>query len=282
MFMARNYTLTHINCKPFLVGNIYRPPDSKVEFNEWFEEFIDKVIGENKEYILMGDFNKKLLNVDTNIEWGNFTTSLGLTQLIDEPTRVTTESQTLIDLIYTNTEENIQSVAVNNICLSDHFGVFRTRKSHSIVGKKTHQVIKYRSFKHFDELKFLRDLSRVPWEIIQNFDKVDDILLVWCALFLEILDKHAPIKSHRIKKKYQPDWLNTEILDYMKERNKCRLNGNNDRYKFLRNKVLNLIEKAKQETYQTKIEEGKSDPKSIWKLLRNLEPMGREITLNPV
>ena len=104
--------ITPINCKPFLVGNIYRPPDSKVEFNDRFEEFIDKVIGENKEYILMGDFNKNLLNVDTNIEWGNFTTSLGLTQLIDEPTRVTTESQTLIDHIYTNTEENIQSVAV--------------------------------------------------------------------------------------------------------------------------------------------------------------------------
>ena len=70
------------------------------------------MIGEDKEYILMGDFNKKLLNVDTNIEWGNFTTSLGPTRLTDEPTRVTTKSQTLIDHIYTNTEENIQSVAV--------------------------------------------------------------------------------------------------------------------------------------------------------------------------
>ena len=50
--------ITPINCKPFLVGNIYRPPGSKVEFNDRFEEFIDKVIGENKEYILMGDFNK--------------------------------------------------------------------------------------------------------------------------------------------------------------------------------------------------------------------------------
>ena len=67
--------------------------------------------------------------------------------------------------------------------------------------------------------------------------KVDDIVSVWSTLSLEILDKHVPIKSHRIKKKYHPDWLNPEILDYMKERNKCKLNGNNDRYKFLRNKV---------------------------------------------
>ena len=116
------------------------------------------------------------------------------------------------------------------ICLSNNFGVFNTRKSQSVVGNKTHQVIKYRSFKHFDELKFLRDLSLDPWEIIQNFDKVDDIVSVWSILFLEIPDKHASVKSHRIKKKYQPDWLNPEILDCMKERNKCRLNGNNDRY----------------------------------------------------
>ena len=61
----------------------------------------------------------------------------------------------------------------------------------------------------------------------------------------------------------------------MKERNKCRLNGNNDRYKFLRNKVLNLIEKAKQETYQSKIEEGKSDSKSIWKLFKELGANGK-------
>ena len=106
--------------------------------------------------------------------------------------------------------------------------------------------------------------------------------MVWSALFLEILDKHAPIKSRRIKKKYQPDWLNPEILDYMEEINKCRLNGNNDRYKFVWNKVLHLIEKAKQETYQSKIEEGKSDPKSIWKLFKELGANGRETTLNPV
>ena len=79
---------------------MYRPPDSKIEFNDRFEEFIEKVIGEDKEYTLMGDFNKKVLNVDTNIEWGSFTTSL-------LKTRVTTESQTLIDHVYTNTEENI-------------------------------------------------------------------------------------------------------------------------------------------------------------------------------
>ena len=36
----------------------------------------------------------------------------------------------------------------------------------------------------------------------------------------------------------------------------------------LRNKVSTMIDKAKTETYQTKVEEGKDDPRSIWKLFK--------------
>ena len=54
----------------------------------------------------------------------------------------------------------------------------------------------------------------------------------------------------------------------MKERNTQKLNGNNDAYKALRNKVSALIDIAKKETYRNKIEEGKSDPRTIWKLFR--------------
>ena len=54
------------------------------------------------------------------------------------------------------------------------------------------------------------------------FDNLDDIVSSWSALLLEVLDRHAPIRHHRIKKKYQPDWLTLEIKDLMKERNKCK------------------------------------------------------------
>ena len=86
--------------------------------------------------------------------------------------------------------------------------------------------------------------SLVPWEIIQSFDKVDDMVSVWNYFFLETLNKHAPVKNYRIKKKYQPDWLTPEILDSMKERNKHKININIDTYKALRNKVSSLIENS--------------------------------------
>ena len=118
-------------------------------------------------------------------------------------------------------------------------------------------------------------LSLVLWEIIQNFDTVNDIVSIWNTLFLEILKKHARVKSHSFKKKYQPDWLTPEILDCMKERNKYKINGNIEAYKVLRNKVSRLIENAKKETYQSKIAEGQSDPRSIWKLFKELGANGK-------
>ena len=139
------------NTKSFLVGN------------DRFEDFIDIVINEGKEFILPGDFNKNLRDFDIDREWGNFTTSLDLTQLVTEPTGVTKDSKTLTDHIYTNAEENIQRVNVKRLCLSDHYAIFCNRKHKSpVTGNKTHQVITYRLFKHFEESKFLHDLGSIP------------------------------------------------------------------------------------------------------------------------
>ena len=41
-------------------------------------------------------------------------------------------------------------------------------------------------------------------------------------------------------------------------------------YKILRNKVSDMIDIAKKETYQFKIEECKYDPRSIWKILNEV------------
>ena len=195
---------------------------------------------------------------------------MGLTQLVDEPTRVTSDSRTLIDHIYTNNEDNIHSIKVEKLCLSDHYGIFCNRSAHvSFEKNDEHQYITYRSFKTFEESCFLNDLAMVPWEILESFDTIDDIVSVWTSLFTEILDKHAPVKTQRVKHKYQPEWLTPEILDLMKERNKCKLSGNISAYKTLRNKVSALIDIAKKDAYRSKIEDGKSDPRNIWKLFQD-------------
>ena len=56
----------------------YCPPDSRNEYNDKFEDFMDKDSSEGKEIILMGDFNKKKICTDhCDTYWLNVTLSLG-------------------------------------------------------------------------------------------------------------------------------------------------------------------------------------------------------------
>ena len=44
----------------------------------------------------------------------------------------------------------------------------------------------------------------------------------WKKIFLDVIDKHAPIKKKRIRNKKYP-WLNARIKQSMIERNKLKL-----------------------------------------------------------
>ena len=134
-----------------MVGQIYRPPSSGITWNEFFEEGIGNVLKEEKEMYLHGDINRDLLNCQINKSWSEYIEPFGLTQLVSEATRVTSVSKTLIDHIYSNCPENVTSIDVPKIGLSDHFPIFFTRKMHVQPPKRKHYTISYRSFKNFDE-----------------------------------------------------------------------------------------------------------------------------------
>ena len=187
--------------KSFLLGSLYRNPTERVEWLDRFEQFCESALNEGKEIILFGDFNKDLLNPNANREWLILTESLGLSQLVTQPTRVTNNTSTMIDHIYSTHEENLSKVDVCKIGISDHFAVFCNRKLNSNYKRNSHKSITYRSFRHFSEADFLNDLYVMPWGNIENYSNIDDALGAWYSLFIETVNKHAPIKQHRIKKK---------------------------------------------------------------------------------
>ena len=75
--------------------------------------------------------------------------------------------------------------------------------------KSAPSSIKCRSFKHFSEADFVKDLWTVPWCIIDLFDDVDDKVSAFNTLFQEVLEVHAPIKSVRVKKNPAP-WISNQ------------------------------------------------------------------------
>ena len=224
---------------------MYRHPNETVQWNEIFDNQFDKILACEKKIYLMGDFNRDLLQANTKKTWLEYMESFGLEHIVKSPTRITDHSETLIDHIYCNSLSNVLSTKVPILGLSDHFPVFVTGKLNSSSAlKKSHHSISYRSFKNFNETEFINELSSTPCDGIKIFDDTNDIVESWSSLFLDIIDKHLPLKQHRVKRKQQSKRLNGEIIDAIKTRDRFKSVNDNEQYTIWRNKVCSLIKQS--------------------------------------
>lgn len=87
------------HCKKRLVCFIYRPPSANVAWINTFDMMIEKAVSENLDVIIMGEFNIDLTSVNQNQKWKHVIASHNLTQLVNQPTRVTERSSTLFTAI---------------------------------------------------------------------------------------------------------------------------------------------------------------------------------------
>ena len=51
----------------------------------------------------------------------------------------------------------------------------------------------------------------------------------------------------------------------------CNHVGKMDEYRIVRNKITTMIDKAKKEMYQNKLEEGQNNLKTIWKIFQQFD-----------
>lgn len=149
---------------------IYRPPDSSTnEFISELETITSKINRENKNCYLLGDFNINLLNVETHELTGQFLDciySSYLTPLITKPTRITCNNSTLIDNIFTNVIDEMESLN-GLICadISDHTPIFHIRKQKKEC--KKHEVRqKTRCINKDNISSFTQEIKNIDWHDI--------------------------------------------------------------------------------------------------------------------
>ena len=121
----------------------------------------------------------------------------GFNHLIQEFTRVTESSKTAIDLAFVNTSERIVASGTIPIGISDHFGIFVVRKAGVL--KPSPRVNESRSYKKQNKEAFVRDLQQVPWNIIKQFDCINDAVDMWQKLFTDVANVHPPLRRMRVK-----------------------------------------------------------------------------------
>ena len=138
-----------IGTTPFIVSCIYRQPVSqKISFTK-LENVFEQILSHNHSTVIMGDFNIHY-NQSPNNKAHDLETIFQVNQLIKNNTRVTDNSSSLIDLIYTNVPHYHTSSGVIPLSLSDHFVIFTSinfKKSNK--SNKIHSRIS-RNFNRFN------------------------------------------------------------------------------------------------------------------------------------
>jgi exonuclease III len=158
------------NAKSILVGTIYKTPvGSKFlskDFPDYFDDMLSTAAAENKELILMGDLNCNFLKKSSDADIKSIKDVNGLMQMVKDPTRITRESSTLIDVVCTNKPQNITRVDVIPACLSDHelIGCVRKLNSHSFKPC----TIKTRDYKNYSQEDLCFDLRQLGFESVYS------------------------------------------------------------------------------------------------------------------
>jgi hypothetical protein len=168
--------LTIKNTK-ILLAVVYRQQDGDYALNYWdkLQETYDKAKASGVSKILLtGDFNA---DVKTNIPAGNalfnFLTLNHLTQHVQEPTRVTPEAASILDLVITNHSSLISGIRVESpVHTNDH---------RTVIGLLNLKVPKVKSYKremwefkgtNFDQ--FRDSLEHNDWSDCLNSENIDE------------------------------------------------------------------------------------------------------------
>ena len=262
-----------------VIGTFYKAPNIPARvLHDAFDSLV-YVFNKYEEPILTGDFNINCLNknsLEYRILCDSIIEPFSLTQIIDQPTRVTEKSQTLIDLMLV---KNPNKVTAHGCCavpgVSDHH---MTYMSYDIKKPKFTPVrVTARDFKHFNMDAFLAAADEAHFENVYFVDTVDDKVTVLENTIHTLLDQFAPYKTFTITKSNSTPWLTGEIRKVMHVRDMYKYNfdktGNKEfekKFKELRNKVTGMMRQSQKDMFNDTINTKVKDCKNFYKTAKKL------------
>lgn len=276
-FIEQLWLRVRIASKVVGIGVVYRPPHVNCyNFFEMFENTLTSVILEVDEVFCVGDFNINLLDNNSTLttDFLLLVDSYGLSQLIDEPTRITDNSATLLDLILSTAPSLVISTTVLDLHnYSDHAFVSALINCGS--SKVVPVTRTFRSFTGFQYDSFYQDLINAPFGIVFDCDDVDYKVNAFVSLLHVIFDYHIPVVTRTFTRKHKP-WITETIRLMQYNRDKAlqkfkltRNNGHWQYYKTLRNLTTSAIRNEKKAYINFRIKN--ANPNSMWKELRVLD-----------
>ena len=199
------------------IGTIYRSPlnndISHSNFADSLTSLLKTVKNSKNHIIIMSDFNYNLLEFD-NPHVNDFVQIMyehKFYPTINKPTRITTNSATLIDHIWTDISHCKISSGILVDCIDDHLPILQSVQLKSLPVKNTKTGKRHISSSNIS--KFVKKLEIYNFSGIFAFTDVDSAYEKFIQQFCTIFDSCFPITATISKKKRGEPWYDSELKD---------------------------------------------------------------------
>ena len=189
-----------------VIGVIYRHPVNTVTaIDEFSDKLNELLLSLKKPYYYVGDLNANLLNICRNNEirrYVNMLLSCNCKCLINVATRITENSKSLLDHLYTNDKKSAITAGVLILDLSDHYGIYAIISDSKVRSQKYNENYYIRDMSNFVLDNFLDELHEKLTHLFNtSYVAVNELYDSFVAIFAEVVDKFAPMRKASRKEK---------------------------------------------------------------------------------
>ena len=196
------FEITSTTGKNTLINITYRPPSGQIKpFYNYLKSFFDQTKNENKDLYFVGDFN----SCDSRVtKIFNLLLKHGNIPLITKHTRVTRQTATIIDHIFTNCYVKKEFVTgILKSCIPDHFPIFVI--ANTIIGTENKQnekrTIFQRNLSPKNISNLIDKLKSISWNNVFSSNNANTAYNNLLLEFSEAYYHECPIIESKLVKK---------------------------------------------------------------------------------
>ena len=267
--------------KVITCGNIYHSPCNNGNAQKMFLADLDNILRKinKRESFLFGDFNYNILDCDEpNVtKFIDVMYDHGFSSLINRPTRITDNSSTLLDQIWTNsnTLQKVKSCIIT-FSISDHLATMMSIAVKKCKSSKSGSEY-YRQFSDSKIESFSKSLSELDITPVLNETDPNKAYNKFYQDYRNKFEEHFPLKKRLSRLKPQKRWFDQELKNLLQCKEKLLkqyMTNKTSRTKALFTQARNLyyraVKEKKQAFYKNKFQMHKCDIKGTWRYINSL------------
>jgi hypothetical protein len=293
--IANDFESIFIECSPqgrsnkLLVGEIYRTPNSNLHLtHERYNELLHK-LPHNQQVIIGTDQNIDFfkLHLNSHTDFLQMFISQGFIPCMNEATRVTASTATLIDNIYIKGLAPTDSHIIT-AHYSDHYPIMVTLPSYT-ESKNKSVTFESRKFNPDTYANIETDLLAYDWSLLHILDS-NNAFAHFADILSQIIDKHAPLCAFTISQRNlrREPWFTKALQTSSKKLHKLHKHSistktpqAHTRYTQYRNMYNKIRKAAKNMNFSQLFNEYRNDIKKTWHLILDLTG-NKRTTKNPI